>query len=291
MSPDESQLTPLIIAVAPNGARRRKSDHPAIPLTPEEIAIEARACAEEGATLLHLHVRDAQQNHSLDEGLYREAIAAVREQTGDSLIIQVTTEAVGRYSPEDQMNLIRVLQPEAFSVSISELISDDNHEVQAAAFLAWAVRKQIHVQHIIYSPAELVRFHELRKRGVIAQSIPSPLFVCGRYDGKSSGVTQLKQFLACNSDMSWMCCAFGADETECAKLSIESGGHCRIGFENNMLNKDGSLARNNADRVRTIANLANKLNRPIANVDAARKILGVEKNQLGQFNIAAYENR
>jgi len=279
MSLVELQSAPLIIAVAPNGARRRKSDHPAIPITPEEIAKEAHACAEAGATLLHLHVRDAQQNHSLDEDLYRAAITAVRKETGDSMIIQVTTEAVGRYSPEDQMELIRTLRPEAFSVSISELITDDDHEAQAADFLAWAAREQIHVQHIIYSPAELVRFHELRRRGVIVQTIPSPLFVCGRYHGELGGVEQLKLFLADSSEMSWMCCAFGAGETDCAKLAIETGGHCRIGFENNLLSDDGALARNNADRVHAVANLANKLNRPIANVEMTRKILGVKSKQ------------
>jgi uncharacterized protein (DUF849 family) len=277
MSPVEPQTAPLILAVAPTGARRRKSDHPAIPITPGEIAKEARACADAGATLLHLHVRDERQNHSLDDGLYREAIAAVREETGDNLIVQVTTEAVGQYSPKDQMNLIRALRPEAFSISITELISDDNHEAEAAAFLAWAASENIHVQHILYSPSELMRFHALRKRGIISQAILCPLFVCGRYEGKLGGVEQLKQFLASNSDMPWMCCAFGADETDCAKLSIESGGHCRIGFENNLLNDDGVLAKNNADRVHAIAMLANELNRPIANIEMTRNILGVPR--------------
>ena len=53
-------LAPLIISVAPNGARRSKMDHPAIPLSSAEIADEAARCADEGAALLHLHVRDAE---------------------------------------------------------------------------------------------------------------------------------------------------------------------------------------------------------------------------------------
>jgi 3-keto-5-aminohexanoate cleavage enzyme len=41
-------MDPLIITVAPNGARRGKADHPAIPLTPAEIGIEAARCQGQG---------------------------------------------------------------------------------------------------------------------------------------------------------------------------------------------------------------------------------------------------
>ncbi|MEM7653568.1 MAG: 3-keto-5-aminohexanoate cleavage protein, partial [Pseudomonadota bacterium] len=67
---------PLIIAVAPNGARKVKSDHPAIPLTPAELAREAAACADAGASMVHLHVRDANGGHTLDADLYKAALNA-----------------------------------------------------------------------------------------------------------------------------------------------------------------------------------------------------------------------
>ncbi|MDQ4059651.1 MAG: 3-keto-5-aminohexanoate cleavage protein [Pseudomonadota bacterium] len=39
---------PVMVAVAPTGARRGKSDHPAIPLTRDEIRQEAARCRETG---------------------------------------------------------------------------------------------------------------------------------------------------------------------------------------------------------------------------------------------------
>ena len=92
---------PAVIMVAPNGARKTPDDHPALPIEPEAVARTAAACAEAGATILHLHVRDATMTHSLDPNLYRDAIAAVRRETGPDFIIQITTEAVGRYGPEE----------------------------------------------------------------------------------------------------------------------------------------------------------------------------------------------
>ena len=68
-----------LIMVAPNGARRMKADHPALPLTVAETVETAQACHAAGAGALHLHIRDAEGRHSLDAGHYREALQALRQ--------------------------------------------------------------------------------------------------------------------------------------------------------------------------------------------------------------------
>jgi uncharacterized protein (DUF849 family) len=82
--------------VAPNGARKTKADHPALPIGPAELAATAAACRDAGAAAIHLHVRDEAGGHSLDAGRYREATAEVRAAIGEAMIVQITTEAVGR---------------------------------------------------------------------------------------------------------------------------------------------------------------------------------------------------
>ena len=49
------------------------------------------------ALAIHFHVRDADQRHILDAGLYREALLTLRQAVPD-MHLQITTEAVGRYS-------------------------------------------------------------------------------------------------------------------------------------------------------------------------------------------------
>ena len=88
---------PCLLMVAPNGARRLHADHPAIPLTPEALARDAVACRDAGAAMMHLHVREPDGSHLLDAGAYREATAAIRGAVGDDLLLQVTSEAAGRY--------------------------------------------------------------------------------------------------------------------------------------------------------------------------------------------------
>src|SRR6185369_8576303 len=109
---------PVMVGVAPNGARKGKSDHPALPILPGELADCAAACLAEGATWLHLHVRDASGQHSLDAGHYREAIAAVRERVGTAMVLQITTESAGRFGPPVQMAVVDAVAPEAASVAV-----------------------------------------------------------------------------------------------------------------------------------------------------------------------------
>ena len=70
-NPEHPARLPAIM-IAPNGARLKRADHPALPETIAEIVSTALACAKAGADGIHAHVRDSDGNHTLDEGLYRE---------------------------------------------------------------------------------------------------------------------------------------------------------------------------------------------------------------------------
>ena len=51
---------PVMFMVAPNGAYAGKKDNPATPISPTEIADEVVRCAQAGASIAHIHARDAQ---------------------------------------------------------------------------------------------------------------------------------------------------------------------------------------------------------------------------------------
>ena len=109
------------LMVAPNGARRSKADHPALPTTLDDLVATAVACQQAGADGIHLHVRDKDGQHSLDVGQYREALAAV-EEAAPGLFLQVTSEAAGVFGPEAQMQMVRELRPASVTLAISELM-------------------------------------------------------------------------------------------------------------------------------------------------------------------------
>lgn len=265
---------PMLLAVAPNGARKTKADHPALPITPDELAETAERCVEAGAAMIHLHVRDDEGAHSLDAGRYREATAAIRKRCGKAIVVQVTTEAVGRFSPSEQMDCVRALVPEAASFAVRELVPDGAAEPAAQSFFAWVREAGIQAQFILYSPDDLARFDDLVARGVLPPGPHFLLFVLGRYaKDQTSEPIELLPFIQANTaGHPWAVCAFGPKETACALTAAALGGHARVGFENNLLLPDGTRASDNAALVAAVAQGARCLRRPLSDAAMARRL-------------------
>ena len=66
-----------MIKAALNGGRTR-TEHPAIPITPEELAASAKECVAAGAGAIHFHVRGTDGRESLDLDDVGRAVSAVR---------------------------------------------------------------------------------------------------------------------------------------------------------------------------------------------------------------------
>ncbi|MDB5656361.1 MAG: 3-keto-5-aminohexanoate cleavage enzyme [Tardiphaga sp.] len=240
------------IAVAPNGGRKVKVDHPAVPLTPAELAVTAARCREAGASMIHAHVRTSDGHHLLDAEAYKAAIAAIRGAVGQDLVIQITSEALGKYSPAQQRAVVRDVRPEAVSLALRELVPDASEEGAFADLLGWMQAEAVTPQIILYDPQEAVRLAEFRKRGLVPFAHLPVLFVLGRYTaGQTSAPSDLLPFVGAGAPSfeHWSVCAFGAQETACVTAGALLGGHIRVGFENNEWLPDGSRASGNEDLV------------------------------------------
>ena len=241
------------LMVAPNGARRGKADHPALPLSIAETVATAVACHAAGADGLHLHVRDAEGRHSLDPGLYREALAELARAL-PGMAVQITTEAAGRFGIAAQRAALLESGARLASVAIREIRAERDARA-AAAFLAEAQGAGIAVQHILYDPGDIALLVEtLGQAAATAQM----LFVLGRHaPGQRSAPADLDPFLAETGrrglSPDWAVCAFGPAETACLARAHGLGGKLRVGFENNLIMADGRRAPDNAARVAEVA--------------------------------------
>ncbi|MBA2597325.1 MAG: 3-keto-5-aminohexanoate cleavage protein, partial [Chloroflexia bacterium] len=75
----------VVIEAALNGSRGR-DEHLAVPFTAPELAAEARRCADEGATVFHVHARDDNGGWTVDAGRYREIVRALRDAVPAGLV-------------------------------------------------------------------------------------------------------------------------------------------------------------------------------------------------------------
>ncbi len=263
---------PLLISVAPNGARRSKLDHPAIPLSASEIAEEAERCADAGAALLHLHVRDDDGAHSLSPQKYRQAIEAIERRVGDRLVVQITTEACGIFDIATQMEAVLAVKPAAASFAVREFIPDAGSEARARDFFAEVRELGTLPQFIVYEPGEIDRLRSLVSAGVIPFPTPSVLFVIGRYtSGPAAEASSLVQFLAhWGNEEPWTVCSFGAAELPVAAAAVALGGNVRVGFENNLYRADGTPLASTAEQVAAVVAVARLLNQAIGDMRTRR---------------------
>lgn len=260
----------VLIAVAPNGARRSRKEHPALPVTPDEIAETAVACADSGAAMIHLHIRDEHDEHSLDPVRYRQAITAVRDRMGDSMVIQVSSEAAGRFTLQEQIAAMEILMPECVSLGLREYIRDDAAINPGAGFIERLYRNQT---LILYSPEEVRWYEQMCEQGIIPGDSHLLLFVLGRYGHVTARPGQLADYLdALQSPSPWMVCAFGSEEQQVMKEAIMRGGHCRVGFENNLEMPEGRSAKDNAELVRATARLVENMGGEVADAGFARRL-------------------
>ena len=236
------------LMVAPNGARRGRGDHPALPVTPQQTAEAAAACFAAGAQELHLHVRDDEGRHSLDAGRYGEALAAVQEGV-PGMAVQITTESAGIYDVAAQLACLEALRPAAASVSVREMAQDPG-----LAACAYAVCQEAgtRVQHILYGPSCIAQLRRWYRDGVIPESMRDAIFVLGKYSppvlARPEGLAVFRDATA-DLRLNWAVCAFGRYEQACLLAAVAAGGDARIGFENNIETPEGGLLADNAASV------------------------------------------
>jgi len=67
-------MQPVMITAAMVGAEVMRAEQPNLPITPQEIISAAVECYEAGASIIHIHVRDARGNATQDGQLFREVV-------------------------------------------------------------------------------------------------------------------------------------------------------------------------------------------------------------------------
>lgn len=246
---DLKQLPQLM--VAPNGARLLKSDHPEVPLTQAEIVDCAKACFVAGADGIHAHIRDDAGRHLLDAETYRSLLLDLKDAVPE-MAVQITTEAVGIYDVDVQMDVALRSGATMVSAAVREIC---RAEPQAtASFYKECADQGIAIQHIVYDTGDCTLLESALSHRALTDPALQILFVLGRHSPSSTAdPAELAPFMhwlierEINPD--WAACAFGATETECLSQAAALGGKCRVGFENSRILSSGSVAKNNAQKV------------------------------------------
>lgn len=272
---------PIIITTAITGAIPRKKDNPAVPVTPSEQIESTHEAFEAGSALVHVHVRDKDENPSSDIDLFAEVKEGI-EKHCPGMIVQLSTGGRGR-EPSERGAMLS-LSPDMASLATGSVNFPNQIyenppefiETLAKRMLQFKVKPEIEV----FDAAMLYNAVNFAKRHLIEEPLHVQ-FVMG-IPGAMPVRRKLLEFLVGElgelaPNATWSAMGTGRNQFEVNKWCLEMGGHTRTGFEDNVMAGKGRLASSNAELVKMVVDIADAYDRHPATHREARTILGLEQ--------------
>jgi len=270
---------PCIITVAITGSVPRQADNPAVPISVAEQIESTHASFEAGATLVHVHVRDDAQNSSSDPARFAAVQEGIRKYC-PGMIVQFSTGGRGREAA--QRGAMLHLRPDMASLATGSVNfpssvyenPPDFVRTLATSMRDFGIKPEIEIFDLamLYSTATLVA------EGLIAAP-PHVQFVFGirnalpaRREILEFEVAQLQKLLP---GATWTAAGIGRDQLTVNQWTLEMGGHCRTGLEDNIRWDKDTLATSNAQLVGRVASLCEQHGRAVATPAQARALLGL----------------
>lgn len=270
---------PVIITVAITGAVPRKADNPALPVTPAEQIESTHEAFEAGASLVHVHVRNADETPGSDPEKFAEVQEGVRKHC-PGMIVQFSTGGRGRELAARGAMLH--LKPDMASLATGSVNfpasiyenPPDFVEGLARTMLENDIKPEIEVFDLamLYNAANLV------KKGLL-KSPPHVQFVLGIANAlpvRRSVFDFLRAELAeVLPGATWVAAGTSRHQFDVNQWCLEAGGHCRTGLEDNLRFDPTRLAASNAELVQKIVDVCERYGRRPATPAEARQILGL----------------
>ena len=294
-------MPPVIISAVVTGGHQ-KSENPAVPVTAEEQADAAAEVFAAGATIIHIHARQAedptQASHEADR--YREINAMMRAKAPQILVDNsqgfadlstagssfVGTAHHYKSAPIEAGPDIMAFNPGPMTFrggaaytggdggpSKVTLATFDDSERTARRLRERGIKPQV----FLYHPGHLDILDYLIQR----DALDKPYFLQLVF-GQESGInTSMDSFLYMvrnlPEDSLFQTCALGLEELHVNVMAMLLGGHVRTGLEDCIHYQCGELARSNAQMVERIARIANDLGRGVATIEETRRMLGIDR--------------
>jgi len=269
--------TPCIITVAITGSVPTKVDNPAVPITIAEQVDSTQEAFEAGATLAHCHVRNDDGTTTSDPDRFAALMDGLRKHC-PGMIIQFSTG--GRSGAGKERGGMLPLKPDMASLSTGSCNFPLRIYENTPELIAWLSAEM--PTHGIKPEVEFFDLSMLFKAVEMEQAgaITGPLhvqFVMGVKNAMPIDRQVFDFYVDTVSriapDATWTGAGIGRGQLMLNEWSLERGGHCRTGLEDNVRLDKNTLAPSNAALVQRVVDLCPKYDRHPASVTEARSLL------------------
>ncbi|MDG1294799.1 MAG: 3-keto-5-aminohexanoate cleavage protein [Planktomarina sp.] len=273
------QNKPCILCCAITGSVPTKAANPAVPISISEQVESSLAAVEAGASIIHAHVRNADETSSSDPEKFARLQEELRAHCPE-VIIQFSTG--GRSGAGQERGGMLSLRPDMASLSVGSNNFPTRVYENPPDLVAWLASEMqkynvvpeveaFDLSHIL----QAVRLHDEGKlfgklyvqfvMGV-KNAMPADRAVFDFY---------VAQMQARAPQAEWCAAGIGPNQLVVNEWAIAAGGHTRAGLEDNVRLDRSTLAPSNAALIARAAELCTRYERPVASPAQAREILGL----------------
>lgn len=278
----------VVITAALTGVLATREQCPAIPYTADEIAQEARRSVDAGASIVHIHARQADGKPAVDVESYRRIDEAVKALCPEA-IINYSTGAVG-IDRDTRIAHIRALSPAMAALNMGSM----NYALYSRE------KKRFYHDHIFENLFQDIAFYleAMNAAGTRAEMecfdlghihnaeplrdlglLPEPacyslvLGVLGGIPASPRNLLHMVESLPRGAH--WQAIGIGRAQWPLLAAAISMEGHVRVGLEDNFYLRAGVMATSNGELVAKAARLVEDLGGQVATPAEARQALGL----------------
>jgi len=246
----------LIINFAPTGMVSRKKDNPNVPVTATEIARDALKAALKGASIIHIHARDAEESPSPDPKIYSEIILRIRDKRPD-LVICVTTGGRNYKDFSKRSASIEITgdaKPDMGSLTIGSLnfpkqaVSNEPDIIMALA--KKMLENEIKPELEVFEIGMVDYYKYLFKKGFLKLPLYTNILL-GSLGSMNASKQNLEFMLKSLPPFNyWAATGIGKFQGKVHKMAIKKGGGVRVGLEDNIyLDEHKTVLATNMDLI------------------------------------------
>lgn len=255
---------------------------PYVPVSPEEILEDVARCWELGASIVHLHARDADGRPTHRAECFAPLVEGVRE-IDPELVVCVTCS--GRYvsSLDDRAEVLELegmAKPDMASLTLGSNNFMSSASVNSPELIRGLAQRMqdrgVLPELEVFEPGMVSFARHLVSKGLLPDHCYINILL-GNLGTSSLSPTSLVAFLAeMPASWIWALAGIGRHQLDANAIAITTGGHVRVGLEDNIwFDRQRTLKATNAALVSRIADLAERLERPLATPAEARALLGL----------------
>ena len=275
----------VVVTAALTGALADRRQCPSLPYTPLEIALEAERAWNAGATIVHVHVREPDGKPSWRPELFEEFAHETRKRC--PVILNFSTGGM-EGTIQHRSRHIPLVKPEMAALNMGSM----NYSIYSKR------QKKFLMQGVFLNPFEDINYllGLMRENGVMPElecfdaghicnadpfidmGLLKPPFHFSLILGVTGGISATPQNLRNQVGLlpegsNWQLIGISQEQWGLLDLSLDLGGHVRVGLEDNFYLPDGSMAKSNADLVEVAVRKIRERGQEVANLEEARALL------------------